>query len=341
MLEALGLPRDGGRRLHHRRDDGQLHVPRRRPPRGARARAGWDVEARRADRRAARSACSSASRSTRRCSCALRYVGFGADRADARSRRRPGRDARRRAADAFGDGPTIVCAQAGEVNSGAFDPLDAIADAAAEHGAWLHVDGAFGLWAAASPSLRHLVARRRARRLVGRRRAQVAQRPVRRRAWRSSPTATPVRAAIEHHRELPAATSGGREPIDYVARDVAPRAVDPDLRRAAPARPRRAGRAGRSLLRAGAPARRRDGGARRRARCSTTSCSTRCSCASATTTRTTQRGDRRRAARAARRGSAAPCGSGRAAARVSVSNWSTTEADIDRLAAALGRSLRG
>jgi glutamate/tyrosine decarboxylase-like PLP-dependent enzyme len=55
------------------------------------------------------------------------------------------------------DGPTIICAQAGEVNTGAFDPLDEIADAATEHGAWLHVDGAFGLWAAASPKLRHLV----------------------------------------------------------------------------------------------------------------------------------------------------------------------------------------
>ena len=55
------------------------------------------------------------------------------------------------------DGPTIVCAQAGEVNTGAFDPFDEIADAAAAHGAWLHVDGAFGLWAAASPRLRHLV----------------------------------------------------------------------------------------------------------------------------------------------------------------------------------------
>jgi glutamate/tyrosine decarboxylase-like PLP-dependent enzyme len=57
----------------------------------------------------------------------------------------------------LGDEPTIVCAQAGEVNSGAFDPLDEIADRTAEAGAWLHVDGAFGLWAAASPSLRHLV----------------------------------------------------------------------------------------------------------------------------------------------------------------------------------------
>jgi glutamate/tyrosine decarboxylase-like PLP-dependent enzyme len=56
------------------------------------------------------------------------------------------------------DGPAIVCAQAGEVNSGAFDPFDPICDAAAEAGAWVHVDGAFGLWAAASPRKRHLVA---------------------------------------------------------------------------------------------------------------------------------------------------------------------------------------
>ena len=57
----------------------------------------------------------------------------------------------------LGDGPTIVCGQAGEVNTGAFDDLGAIADAAAESGAWFHLDGAFGLWAAASPELRHLV----------------------------------------------------------------------------------------------------------------------------------------------------------------------------------------
>jgi glutamate/tyrosine decarboxylase-like PLP-dependent enzyme len=60
-------------------------------------------------------------------------------------------------ADAFaerlgaGGSPTIVCAEAGNVNTGAVDPLDAICDAAHDAGAWVHVDGAFGLWANASP----------------------------------------------------------------------------------------------------------------------------------------------------------------------------------------------
>lgn len=56
------------------------------------------------------------------------------------------------------DGPAIVCAQAGNVNTGEFDPLDELAARCREAGAWLHVDGAFGLWAAASPALRGLVA---------------------------------------------------------------------------------------------------------------------------------------------------------------------------------------
>jgi glutamate/tyrosine decarboxylase-like PLP-dependent enzyme len=53
--------------------------------------------------------------------------------------------------------PTIVCAQVGEVNTGACDDVEAIAARTRPTGAWLHVDGAFGLWAAVSPSLRHLV----------------------------------------------------------------------------------------------------------------------------------------------------------------------------------------
>lgn len=56
------------------------------------------------------------------------------------------------------DGPTLVCAQAGCIDSGAFDPFDDIADAVANHqNAWLHVDGAIGLWAAASDKQKHLL----------------------------------------------------------------------------------------------------------------------------------------------------------------------------------------
>ena len=53
-------------------------------------------------------------------------------------------------------GPTIVCIQAGNVNTGAFDPAAEICQIAHQAGAWVHVDGAFGLWAAASPALAHL-----------------------------------------------------------------------------------------------------------------------------------------------------------------------------------------
>ena len=56
-----------------------------------------------------------------------------------------------------GDGPTIVCLQAGNLHSGAFDPMAAAVEVAHRYGAWVHVDGAFGLWAAASPSLHRLV----------------------------------------------------------------------------------------------------------------------------------------------------------------------------------------
>ncbi|MEY4510400.1 MAG: hypothetical protein RLZZ450_2522 [Pseudomonadota bacterium] len=55
------------------------------------------------------------------------------------------------------DGPAIVCAQAGNVSTGAFDPFVEIVEATRARGAWLHVDGAFGLWAAAVPALRGLL----------------------------------------------------------------------------------------------------------------------------------------------------------------------------------------
>jgi glutamate/tyrosine decarboxylase-like PLP-dependent enzyme len=54
------------------------------------------------------------------------------------------------------DNRTILCLQAGNVNTGAFDPAAAICPAARAAGAWIHVDGAFGLWASTSPKYRHL-----------------------------------------------------------------------------------------------------------------------------------------------------------------------------------------
>ncbi len=91
---------------------------------------------------------------------ALRLLGFGtagiiAVDADEQGRMQP---AALREAIAGDDGPVIVCAQAGNVNTGACDALEEIADIAEAAGAWLHIDGAFGLWAAASPAHRHLVA---------------------------------------------------------------------------------------------------------------------------------------------------------------------------------------
>jgi glutamate/tyrosine decarboxylase-like PLP-dependent enzyme len=90
---------------------------------------------------------------------ALRLLGLGGARL-----RRVGTDGQGRmridelrAALRAARGPCIVCAQAGNVNTGAFDPLEPIGEATKERGAWLHVDGAFGLWAAASPALAPLV----------------------------------------------------------------------------------------------------------------------------------------------------------------------------------------
>jgi len=89
---------------------------------------------------------------------ALRYLGLGTKAVHVAT----DEQGRMRAADlraALGkvSGPTIVCAQAGNINTGAFDPLREIGEATREHGAWLHVDGAFGLWAAASRRKRPLI----------------------------------------------------------------------------------------------------------------------------------------------------------------------------------------
>ena len=92
---------------------------------------------------------------------ALRFLGLGEAKsivvpADDQGRIRL--DALAAALDQVSGNPVIVCLQAGNVHSGAFDPIAEAVDLAHQHGAWVHVDGAFGLWAAASPTYRHFVA---------------------------------------------------------------------------------------------------------------------------------------------------------------------------------------
>jgi len=122
------------------------------------ARAGWDVNARGLAGGPPLRVLAGARRHVT-IDRALRLLGVGQDAivpvpSDRHGRMSPDGLA---AALAAGGGPTVVCAQAGEVNSGAFDDLEAIGERARAAGAWLHVDGAFGLWAAASPQTRHLV----------------------------------------------------------------------------------------------------------------------------------------------------------------------------------------
>jgi glutamate/tyrosine decarboxylase-like PLP-dependent enzyme len=90
---------------------------------------------------------------------ALRYLGLGSPdvvAADDQGRLIP--KALATALDTRPDGPTIVLLQAGNVHSGAFDPFAEAVELAHRHGAWVHVDGAFGLFAAASSAHRHLMA---------------------------------------------------------------------------------------------------------------------------------------------------------------------------------------
>ncbi|MDH4168067.1 MAG: pyridoxal-dependent decarboxylase [Acidimicrobiia bacterium] len=83
----------------------------------------------------------------------LALVGLGRDRVVAVPADDQGRLDAGRLPDVAG--PVLVCAQAGNVNTGAFDPFEPIADWVAQRDGWLHVDGAFGLWAAASPTTRN------------------------------------------------------------------------------------------------------------------------------------------------------------------------------------------
>lgn len=90
---------------------------------------------------------------------ALRYLGLGRPelvKADDQGRIEP--EALRHILAAGGQRPTIVILQAGDIHSGAFDPFVETIRAAREADAWVHIDGAFGLWAAASPTYAHLTA---------------------------------------------------------------------------------------------------------------------------------------------------------------------------------------
>src|SRR6267143_295126 len=124
------------------------------------ARAGWDVAAQGLSR-APEVAVLAGEEAHITIYGALRLLGLGDASvvkvaADGQGRMMP--DAIRDALGNVRGRPAIVCAQAGNVNTGAFDPLPEITRLAREHGgAWVHVDGAFGLWAAASSRYRHLV----------------------------------------------------------------------------------------------------------------------------------------------------------------------------------------
>lgn len=89
---------------------------------------------------------------------ALRYLGLGSSRVTRIATDEVGRMRASAVEQALRsiDGPAIVIAQAGQINTGASDPFPQICAIAREHGAWVHVDGAFGLWAQASPRFRHL-----------------------------------------------------------------------------------------------------------------------------------------------------------------------------------------
>ncbi len=120
-------------------------------------RAGWDVAARGIQGAPAIRVLVGAERHDT-VDLALRYLGLGRPEpvdVDDQGRIRPDALA---AALAEGDAPTLVALQAGNVHSGAFDPFEECIAAAHEHDAWVHIDGAFGLWAAAAPARRHLTA---------------------------------------------------------------------------------------------------------------------------------------------------------------------------------------
>jgi len=157
VCELLGLPRDAG--VGFVTGCQMAHVTCLAAARHAVLRdAGWDVEAR-GLQGAPELRVFAGEQVHVTVPVACRMLGIGTERirlvgADHQGRMLP---AELEEALREHDGPAIVCAQAGEVNTGAFDPLAEIVAVSRRRGAWCHVDGAFGLWAAVSPTRRALV----------------------------------------------------------------------------------------------------------------------------------------------------------------------------------------
>jgi glutamate/tyrosine decarboxylase-like PLP-dependent enzyme len=158
MLELLGLPSEASTGLPTGAGLGNT-VGLAAARHAVLARVGWDVEADGLfDAPPITVIVGAEAHATLRTS--LQYIGLGRDRVVRVATDDQGRMLAPEAVAAVlrAEGPTIVATQAGNVDTGAFDPIGAIADALATRpNGWLHVDGAFGLWAAASPRLRHLV----------------------------------------------------------------------------------------------------------------------------------------------------------------------------------------
>ena len=182
-------------------------------------------------------------------------------------------------------GPVLVCLQAGNVHSGAFDPLGAAIELAHARGAWVHVDGAFGLFAGRLTEAAAPRGGLRGGRLVGHGRPQDPQRAVRLRHRDRQPAARPCagRSGCTPSYLIQADASGPGGPVGQGARAVAPGARGAGVGGAAVAGARRGRRPRRRDGGARAGDRRRDRGPSRAPRCSTRCRSPRCARPSAPT----------------------------------------------------------
>ena len=272
---------------------------------------------------------------------ALQYLGLGRDRVIRVATDDQGQMQTEAARTAIAnvDGPLIVAAQAGNVNTGGFDPVGEIAV------------GARGSPERVAPRRRRIRAlgrrlaateaprgRRRTRRLVVDRCPQVAERRLRLRLRRGPRPSRPPRRDVDD-RLVPDAQRAARE-LGMGARQLAASSRLHPVRGDPLARARGHPGARRTVLRPGGRGWRIGCARPMASRCSMTSSSTRCSCASATTTRRT-----REVIEAVQADGTAWMGGttwkGKAAMRISVSNWSTTEADADRTVDAILRAAAG